>query len=301
MFLTTPTTDRPRVSKHRQQQRRSEEEEEIVVELSDTIKVVFREDWKLAIGQSSTVYRGHLFDQRRDTKKESAVKVAHSDEDSQQAIERERKVMMTWSSFSYAMPLLAYKGRVSVFELAPKTLVRAVEAKEFNLEWVKELFQALVGLHERGVVHGDLKPHNILINSEGKIKLCDFGSAVLLNDEEENFFVGGTTAYTPPEALSADPKQEHSYKRDVYAAGLTSYFMITGRVPFKSHGSPVRLIFAIRQGFMECGDNGVPADLYSHNPPFYDIMMDFWRLCTHKQPELRPTAKQALDALLNFL
>lgn len=299
------------------------EDEEIVVKFDNDEKVIFKEGWKLAIGQSSTVYRG-LFTSSSAMEIESAtaevacaVKIAHSDEDSFLALEHERHVLSTLEG-AYVMRLIAHRKGVSLFDLAPMTLVRAVEQavkqliaqsledsgrgllEQKLLDWNKQLFQALCYLHERGVVHGDLKPHNVLLDPLGAIKLCDFGNSVVLC-EEGKYPSGGTTAYTPPEALTSSSTTSLTVgsleKRDVYAAGLTSYFIMTGRVPFKSHGSPVRLIVAIRQGFMECGDNGVPADLYSMNPQFYDKMIDFWKKCTHKQPDKRPTAHEALNLL----
>lgn len=312
MFLATPTSEKPSSASVLQNQthqvrnsgrkRKSEEEdEEIIVHFEDDARVLFKEGWKLAIGQSSTVYRGFFFANSSSASVECAVKLAHADEDSLIAVEHERHVLSKLED-APVMRLIAYRKGVSVFDLAPMTLVRAVERQLLVMQrgdvigWIRQLFEAISYLHERGVVHGDLKPHNVLIDANGCIKLCDFGNA-LVTSEANEYPSSGTTAYTPPEALSSCSFQGFLEKRDVYAAGLTSYFMMTGRVPFKSHGSPVRLIVAIRQGFMECGDNGVPGDLYAQNPRLYGKLMAFWQQCTQKQPENRPTAHEALKIL----
>ncbi|MCB1111735.1 MAG: protein kinase [Chlamydiales bacterium] len=62
--------------------------------------------------------------------------------------------------------------------------------------------EALAGCHENGIVHSDIKPGNILLDSDGNAVLHDFGIA----KEKDNYIIGGTRAYLPPEALTTDRK-----------------------------------------------------------------------------------------------
>lgn len=301
MFLATPTAETPQRQAAKGRSRRKSDDEEDIIISFDNVKVSFRESWGIAVGQTSTVCRGLIQYEDDKSGRECAVKIAHEDEDSVWAVDHEQKVLRVIGDCEHVMPLLIGKRGVSVFDLAPMSLVKAIETSKDvkqKLIWVKQLFRGLCEVHERGVVHGDLKLHNVLIDRCGRLRLCDFGNSYIISDNSDEISGGGTTAYTPPEALTNNVCSSDPFKRDVYAAGLTSYFMLTGRMPFKSHGSPVRLIVAIRQGFMECGDNGVPGDLYSQDPPFYDALIQFLRWCTHKDPRERPTAPQALEKLL---
>ena len=90
------------------------------------------------------------------------------------------------------------------------------------------LFGSLLGLaaaHARGVVHGDYKPANVLVNDRGASKLTDFGVATRAGTQAS----GGTTTYAPPEQFEGAAVSPAS---DVYAATVTFYECLTGHPPF---------------------------------------------------------------------
>jgi tRNA A-37 threonylcarbamoyl transferase component Bud32 len=86
--------------------------------------------------------------------------------------------------------------------------------------------------HRSGLVHGDIKPGNILITPDGRAKVVDFGLARLLGEsamDEEGELVWGTPAYFAPEQAAGDRVVPAT---DVYAIGVILYEMLTGQLPF---------------------------------------------------------------------
>jgi hypothetical protein len=94
-----------------------------------------------------------------------------------------------------------------------------------------QICSAVGAAHRSGIVHGDLKPGNILITPNNQAKVTDFGLARALGEStmEEGEVVWGTPAYFAPEQASGDQALPAT---DVYAIGIILYEMLTGRVPF---------------------------------------------------------------------
>ena len=88
------------------------------------------------------------------------------------------------------------------------------------------LADALGALHEKGFLHGDVKPSNIGFTSEGSSKLLDFGLAHAVDDAA---MVGGTLPYLSPEVLAGRPAEEAD---DVWSLSVVLYEMVSGRHPF---------------------------------------------------------------------
>ena len=87
-----------------------------------------------------------------------------------------------------------------------------------------QVADALVHMHRRGVYHADLKPGNIMVSTEGRVKLIDFGTAWLKGEEKGR--IQGTPQYIAPEQVTDKIVNERT---DMYNFGATMYRMFTGR------------------------------------------------------------------------
>jgi serine/threonine protein kinase len=103
---------------------------------------------------------------------------------------------------------------------------------------VSQLLHALVHLHRRNIVHGDVKPENVLCgtSSADEIQLADFGSSVLLEQRTSHTLVDsglsmGTALYAPPEVIRAESV---SLASDMWSLGVLTYVLLSGCFPFSS-------------------------------------------------------------------
>ena len=102
------------------------------------------------------------------------------------------------------------------------------------IDIIAQVARALAHAHARGLVHRDVKPKNIMINSAGVVKLADMGLARATDDvklaESEAGKAYGTPYYIAPEQIRGEVDIDG--RADIYSLGVTLYHMITGRVPF---------------------------------------------------------------------
>jgi serine/threonine protein kinase len=93
--------------------------------------------------------------------------------------------------------------------------------------WAREICQALGAIHEKGIVHRDLKPGNIMIDTDGHIKVMDFGIARSMRSAESTSSTSiGTPDYMSPEQIEGRPLGPSA---DIYALGAVLYELFTGQ------------------------------------------------------------------------
>ena len=105
----------------------------------------------------------------------------------------------------------------------------------------KQLCKGLTEAHKSGVIHRDLKPQNIMIDSNGNARIMDFGIARTVKGEgiTADGMVIGTPEYMSPEQVEG---KEVDQRTDVYALGTILFEMLTGRVPLNGK-SPISIIY----------------------------------------------------------
>jgi serine/threonine protein kinase len=125
----------------------------------------------------------------------------------------------------------------------------------------RQLAEAIAYLHRHGIVHRDLKPENVLVAEDGRLKIADFGTAMLEGARRltwkhlsESL---GTPDYMSPEQVQGGRGDERS---DIYAWGIMMYEMLTGRVPFRGDNW-----MAVMAGHL--GENPTPIRKLRHDVP----------------------------------
>jgi len=106
------------------------------------------------------------------------------------------------------------------------------------ISYTRQILAALRYAHKNGIIHRDIKPHNVLVDREGRIKVADFGIARAgASEMTEAGSIVGTAQYLSPEQARGAPVDESS---DLYSTGIVLYELLTGTVPFTGE-TPVEI------------------------------------------------------------
>lgn len=186
---------------------------------------------KIASGDFATVYRGR----DRELEREVAIKQIHAQFLAEKdRLDRYWKEAQLLASLEHPHVVTIYdlvrrRGQL-VLELMRGSLKDKTQGQPLNLDYLRiALFhslQALKFLHSKGVIHGDVKPSNLLIDKRGRIKLGDFGMARRA-DNDDGSLLKGTTKYMAPEVVS-DQFGRVGPHSDLYSLGFTAYELLCG-------------------------------------------------------------------------
>ena len=156
------------------------------------------------------------------------------------------------------------------------------------LFYIAEITLAMQYLHERLIAYRDLKPENLLIGSDGHLKITDFGFAKKIVDR--TFTLCGTPEYLAPEIIMG---QGHDHGVDWWALGILTYEMIVGFPPFytgqSSNSKMYELIKTKPVYFPDAAKHGIHMS---------EECKDFINGCLKKKPDERLGTKGGLDEIL---
>ena len=190
-------------------------------------------------GGMAWVYRATDHRLNRDV----AVKIMREDAASDETV-RSR-----FCAESHAVAMLSHPNIVAVYDVSHSdeleyivmelvdgvTLLQYME-KKGQLPWnealhfARQIARALAHAHSRGIIHRDIKPHNIMLLRDGTIKVADFGIAALENElHEQNGEAVGSIHYIAPEQARGELPDPRS---DIYSLGVVMFEMFTGRKPY---------------------------------------------------------------------
>jgi len=104
------------------------------------------------------------------------------------------------------------------------------------IDIMSQLLSAIMCAHDSYIIHRDIKPQNVLILEDGRVKITDFGIAMALNSNEltQTNSVMGSVHYLPPEQANGSGS---TIKSDIYSLGILMYELLTGKVPFKGENA----------------------------------------------------------------
>ncbi len=161
------------------------------------------------------------------------------------------------------------------------------------LRAASEITDALATAHAQGIVHGDLKPGNVLLTAAGRVKITDFGIAHVIDPlrKSERRGVQGTPYYMAPEQLV--DLESISPPTDLYALGVMLYELLSGREPYASEGTLADMLarklhhvqpFVPRRGLIV-------------SPELSSLVMDLLTPDPRMRPRFAARVKSALDAI----
>ena len=138
-----------------------------------------------------------------------------------------------------------------------------------------QVSMGLEAAHNHGIVHRDVKPQNIIISTDGKVKVTDFGIARAASSNTISSNVMGSVHYSSPEQVRGGYSDE---KSDIYSLGITLYEMVTGRVPFDGDTTVAIAIKHLQEEM-------VPPSVYTPDLPY--SLEQIILKCTQKSVDRR--------------
>lgn len=146
-----------------------------------------------------------------------------------------------------------------------------------------ELAEAIAAVHEKGIIHGDVKPANVLVDVDAHVKLLDFGCATIGEDAPQGF--RGTPGFAAPEVLRG---QRATVATDAYGLGGTLYAALAGRPPFVAP-DPAAL------GYLP--QVSLPEPVYSFRARLPSALATLVMSLLARDPSRRPTIAKAIETL----
>jgi hypothetical protein len=150
-----------------------------------------------------------------------------------------------------------------------------------------DIARALAAAHTRGLIHRDIKPGNVMLLPDGRVKVVDFGIARAAGSDTltNTGVVLGSTAYLSPEQAGGQPVDERA---DLYSLGCVLYEMLTGHVPFRADTPIATMYRHVNE------DAPPPSTIAPVQPELEDVVLR----CLEKDPKRRFASAAELEAAL---
>jgi len=200
----------------------------------------YRIDAEIAHSSICTIYRAY----EESLERPVLIKKLHPqmarEEDIRKRFEREAQVCAR-VKHENIVDIFSYRADAEatflVMEFVQGESLGDLLKRQGRIEWRAALamlagvLKGLAHAHSKGVFHRDIKPDNLLLSNDGKVKITDFGLAMIADSSRMTVqdAVVGTPAYLPPEQVSGG-KTDH--RGDIFSTGVTFYEMLTGTSPF---------------------------------------------------------------------
>jgi len=171
-----------------------------------------------------------------------------------------------------------------------KNMIRRLRVlpPQLAAEYLGQICAALWYAHERGIIHRDINPSNIMVQPNDRVKVLDFGLAC--PEGTEDFENTGTAQYMAPEQIDGEPV---TGRTDIYALGIAAYEMVTGRQPFQAQNLQELLQLHLTRDIPD------PAEIVPQLP---EELRSFILTAGRCDPERRfPDAAQARETLIPII
>lgn len=205
---------------------------------------------------------------------------------------------------SHAIAMLSHPNIVAVYDVSScdgveyivMELIEGITLKQYlgkrgALNWkeavhfVKQTAKALSHAHQRGIVHRDIKPQNIMLLRDGTIKVADFGIAALEDERQDSNEAVGSIHYIAPEQARGNDPDARS---DIFSLGVVMYEMLAGKKPFTGE--------SIEEIAVKHLEPPVPIDEFAP-----DVPQELEKIVTKAMSAELETRYQSADELLDAL
>ena len=250
---------------------------------------------ELGRGGMGTVFRAR----DRELDDEVALKVLREGDQHGAQVERLRQEIKIARAITHVNVVRAFdfgeaeRTRYLTMEYVPGTTLRELIDARHGVELTpalqiaKQICRGLAAVHKAGIVHGDLKPQNVMVMGNGVAKLMDFGVArPRARQEQGGLVIAGTPLYMSPEQVKGGDLDDRS---DIYSAGVVMFEMFTGHCPFR--GKDVAEILQMHL-------NDPPPDPRTLRAGLPEPLAQLILACLSKHRLQRPGSAADLDRLL---
>ena len=152
------------------------------------------------------------------------------------------------------------------------------------MDIARHLCAGLAAAHDRGILHRDLKPDNVMLDGRGKVRITDFGLAAVSLAVVGDDVRSGTPAYMAPEQLEG---REVTPSSDIYSLGLVLYELFTGRKAFEG-----KTLAELTRQHREATPRDPSRVVEGIDPAVERVILR----CLEKDPRLRPSSARAVAA-----